>query len=78
MLSCCVRACGRRRLTAPQPSKAKMMAPRYQELKDKDVPRATSPDGKTVVKVIAGEVRAPLLSPPGEPRWCCRAGGCAH
>ncbi|KAJ3183284.1 hypothetical protein HDU85_002310 [Gaertneriomyces sp. JEL0708] len=37
------------------PRKDKMVEPRYQELLDKDVPRATSPDGSVRVKVIAGE-----------------------
>ncbi|KAJ3111136.1 hypothetical protein HDU96_005943 [Phlyctochytrium bullatum] len=37
------------------PGKHKLVDPRYQELKDADVPRAVSPDGKTKVKVIAGE-----------------------
>ncbi|KAJ3034163.1 hypothetical protein HDV00_005382 [Rhizophlyctis rosea] len=37
------------------PKSAKMVPPRYQELLDKDVPRAQSEDGGVVVKVIAGE-----------------------
>ncbi|KAJ1555258.1 hypothetical protein HK096_005645 [Nowakowskiella sp. JEL0078] len=37
------------------PKSGKMVAPRYQELRDADVPRAKSSDGKVVVKVIAGE-----------------------
>jgi redox-sensitive bicupin YhaK (pirin superfamily) len=37
------------------PAKAKMMDPRYQELKDAEVPRAFSEDKKVEVKVIAGE-----------------------
>ncbi len=32
-----------------------MMAPRYQELRAADIPRATSEDGKVSVTVIAGE-----------------------
>ncbi|KAJ3215693.1 hypothetical protein HDU67_010404 [Dinochytrium kinnereticum] len=37
------------------PAEHKMVEPRYQELKDEDVPRAESKDGKVKVKVIAGE-----------------------
>ncbi|KAJ3267857.1 hypothetical protein HK104_005589 [Borealophlyctis nickersoniae] len=37
------------------PKSAKMVPPRYQELLDKDVPRAKSENGGVVVKVIAGE-----------------------
>jgi quercetin 2,3-dioxygenase len=36
------------------PKKAKMMEPRYQELKKEQVPVATSPSGGVRVKVIAG------------------------
>ena len=37
------------------PKSAKMVPPRYQELLDKDVPRAQTEDGGVVVKVIAGD-----------------------
>ena len=37
------------------PSTDKMMTPRYQELPASDIPHATSADGKTSVRVIAGE-----------------------
>ncbi|KAJ3167237.1 hypothetical protein HK101_011804 [Irineochytrium annulatum] len=37
------------------PAEHKMCEPRYQELKDADVPRARSEDGSVEVKVIAGE-----------------------
>jgi quercetin 2,3-dioxygenase len=37
------------------PRRDKMMAPRYQELRAADIPRATSEDGKVSVTVIAGE-----------------------
>ncbi|KAI8806892.1 RmlC-like cupin domain-containing protein [Cladochytrium replicatum] len=37
------------------PKAHKMVAPRYQEKADNDIPRATSSDGKVSVKVIAGE-----------------------
>ncbi|KAJ3179150.1 hypothetical protein HDU87_003108 [Geranomyces variabilis] len=36
------------------PAKDKMCAPTYQELPNTDVPRAQSPDGGAVIKVIAG------------------------
>ncbi|KND01830.1 uncharacterized protein SPPG_03620 [Spizellomyces punctatus DAOM BR117] len=47
------------------PKKDKMVKPRYQELLDKNVPRAQSPDGGVSVKVIAGEsygVKAAVLT----------------
>lgn len=37
------------------PRADKFMAPRYQELKAAQIPKATSPDGKATVRVIAGE-----------------------
>ncbi len=37
------------------PRRDKMMAPRYQELRAADIPRATSEEGKVSVTVIAGE-----------------------
>ena len=37
------------------PAKDKMMEPRYQELLDKNVPRASTPDKGVSVKIIAGE-----------------------
>jgi len=37
------------------PRADKMMKPRYQEVRAADIPRATSPDGKVSVTVIAGD-----------------------
>ena len=37
------------------PRKDKMIRPRYQEIPREGIPVSTSPDGKTVVRVIAGE-----------------------
>ncbi|KAI8590457.1 RmlC-like cupin domain-containing protein [Geranomyces variabilis] len=47
------------------PAKDKMTKPTYQELPNTDVPRAQSPDGGAVVKVIAGDsygVRAKVVT----------------
>ncbi|KAJ3171186.1 hypothetical protein HDU88_008223 [Geranomyces variabilis] len=47
------------------PAKDKMIKPTYQELPNTDVPRAQSPDGGAVVKVIAGDsygVRAKVVT----------------
>jgi redox-sensitive bicupin YhaK (pirin superfamily) len=37
------------------PAADKMMTPRYQTLRASDIPRASSPDGRVAVRVIAGE-----------------------
>jgi quercetin 2,3-dioxygenase len=37
------------------PARDKMMAPRYQEIPSARIPEAVSPDGKTRVRVVAGE-----------------------
>ncbi len=37
------------------PARDKMMAPRYQEVPASRIPRATTPDGRAEVRVIAGE-----------------------
>ncbi|KAJ3410729.1 hypothetical protein HDV05_003449 [Chytridiales sp. JEL 0842] len=48
-------ACTGLQLWINLPGHAKLIDPRYQELKDKEVPRAFSEDKKVEVKVIAGE-----------------------
>lgn len=37
------------------PKSEKMCEPRYQELLNASIPRVTSPDGNTTIKVIAGK-----------------------
>jgi redox-sensitive bicupin YhaK (pirin superfamily) len=53
------------------PKKDKMMDPRYQEVKQKDIPVATTADGATV-RVVAGEVagvRGPVRDIVSDPEY---------